>query len=333
MTSKAQTRVRWQTWLAVVTTLVLGACQPAADTGKTTQTSQATTSNQTLRIGYIGPSETAGGAVGWALHQGSLQAAVQPLGFAEVKEYVFPNGPDLNEALLSNQLDIGIFGDTPALTGEANRGGSTLIGFNSVANEAWLMGRPEIKQLADLTGKNIGVPNGSYMYRYVSGLIEQGLLKDVKLKFLLPRDAQAALSNGDIAAFAAPIQLGPQLQSLNFNTVDLASSHQLQGNSVIVARDGFLSQNPQFFKVFDQTRRAAAEDLRQQPDAYYAYYLQHTQYKEPIIRASFPMESFNTDTFPAQGLKLLEGTKQFLLSQKIINKDFAIQDWQIKTPS
>ena len=330
MVGLKQTGRKWQTWLGVMAAMVLSACQPSG-AGKTANTAApAGEAKQVLRIGYIGPSETAGGAVGWALHQGSLQTAVQPLGFAEVKEYVFPNGPDLNEALLSNKLDVGIFGDTPALTGEANRGGSTLIGFNNVANEAWLMGRPEIKQLADLHGKNIGVPNGSYMHRYVSGLIEQGLLKDVKLKFLLPRDAQAALSNGDIAAFAAPIQLGPQLQSLNFNTVDLASKHGLQGNSVIVARNEFLSEHPQFFKVFDQVRSAAAKDLRQQPDAYYAYYLKHTQYKEPIIRASFPMESFNAEAFPAQGLKLLEGTKHFLLSQKIISKDFAIQDWQIK---
>lgn len=327
-----KTKKSWTWALAVASTCLLAACQPAASSEANANNAQAAKANQTLRIGYIGPSETAGGAVGWALHQGTLQAAVKPLGFGEVKEYVFPNGPDLNEALLSSKLDIGIFGDTPALTGEANRGGSTLIGFNSVGNESWLMGRAEIKQLSDLNGKNLGVPNGSYMHRYVSGLIEKGLLKDVKLKFLLPRDANAALSNGDIAAFAAPIQLGPHLQTLNYNTVDLASKHNLQGNSVIVARNAFLAQNPTFFAVFDQTRREAAKDLRQKPDDYYAYYLKHTNYKEPIIRASFPIESFVEETFPEQGMNLLNGTKQFLLSQKIINNDFSIDDWKIKTP-
>ncbi|UOO92533.1 ABC transporter substrate-binding protein [Vitreoscilla stercoraria] len=309
--------------------LALAACQPqkAAVDAKQSQA----IANEELRIGYIGPSKTAGGAVGWALHQGSLQKAVAPIGFGSVKEYVFANGPDLSEALLSNKLDVGIFGDTPALTAQANRGGSTLIGFNAVGHDVWLMGREGIETLADLEGKNVGVPNGSYMHRYVSGLISQGLLKNVTLNYLLPRDAQSALSRGDIDAFAAPIQLGPQLQALNYNTVDLASKHGLEGNSVIVVTDEFLSRNPQFFKTFDSVRRQAVKELQAQPDAYYQYYLKYTDYKEPIIRASFPMSTYLEDTFPEKGMALLAGTKSFLLQQKIVQKDVNVDKWLINT--
>ena len=316
--------------VATVSACVLAACQPANSSQTNAAAVSEQTGDKTLRIGYIGPSKTAGGAVGWAIDQGTLQQGLAPIGFANVKEYVFANGPDLNEALLSNQLDVGIVGDTPGITGQANRGGTTFIGFGSVGNESWLMGREGIKTLADLQGKNIGVPNGSYMHRYVGGLIDQGLLKDVKLKFLLPRDAQSALSNGDIEAFAAPIQLGPQLQKLNYNTVDLASQHGLQGNSVILARDAFLAENPQFFKTFDGIRQAAAKDLQQKGDAYYQYYLKHTQYDEAVIRASFPLENYPVETFPETGIKALEGTKAFLLKQKIVGKDFDLAQWQIR---
>jgi ABC-type nitrate/sulfonate/bicarbonate transport system substrate-binding protein len=49
----------------------------------------------------------------------------------------FANGPDLNEALSGGSLDVGIYGDTPALVGRAAglpRDSSTK------ASLAWMLG-------------------------------------------------------------------------------------------------------------------------------------------------------------------------------------------------
>lgn len=313
--------------VASLIAIVAGCGQKTDDAGKV-----AAAQERILKIGYIGPGKTVGGAVGWSIENGTLLDKIKPLGFTGVQEIVFPNGPDLNEALLSHNLDIGVYGDTPALVAQANKGGTRLIGLNSVAVEAWLVTAKgsAAQSLSDLNGKNIGVPKGSYLHRYLNGLIDLGLLKNVEQKFILPRDARSALENGDIAAYVAPIQLGPFLVGEGFKAIDLASQHKLQGNSVIVAREDFLAATPGFFKVFDEVRRTATADLLQKKDAYYAYYVKNTQYSEAVIKESFPLEGNRVETYPEDGVALLEGTKAFLLSKGLINQDFSISDWEFK---
>ncbi|MEH2445386.1 MAG: hypothetical protein V7K18_06280 [Nostoc sp.] len=78
--------------------------------------SDVTTSNSisTLRIGYVGSAEPTG-PLGWAKKKGILNRELQKAGFKDITFARFPNGPDLNEALVAGQLDVGSLGDTPAI--------------------------------------------------------------------------------------------------------------------------------------------------------------------------------------------------------------------------
>jgi sulfonate transport system substrate-binding protein len=319
--------------LITLVSVVVGCGQKTENSAENNADAATPQQERVLKIGFIGPSKTVGGAVGWAINNGTLQEKIKSLGFTSVQEVVFPNGPDLSEALLSNNLDIGVFGDTPALIGQANKGGSRLIGLNNVALEAWVISTDKnIKTLADLNGKNIGVAKGSYLHRYLNGLIDQGLVKDVEQKFILPRDARPALDRGDIAAYVAPIQLGPFLINEGLNVVDKASQHKLQGNSVIIAREDFLKEQPAFFAAFDTARREAAADLKARPDDYYAYYVKNTSYSDQVIRESYPIEGHVEETYPALATELLEGTKAFLLSKELIKQDFSLDEWKYTAP-
>ncbi len=66
----------------------------------------------TLRIGYVGSSDPTG-PLGWAKKKGILDRELQKVGFKNITFARFPNGPDLNEALVAGQLDVGSLGDTP----------------------------------------------------------------------------------------------------------------------------------------------------------------------------------------------------------------------------
>src|SRR4051812_35581483 len=71
---------------------------------------------EALRVGFIGTGEHQPvGAEGWSYQRGLLAPALHKLGFADVSFIRFGNGPDLNEALSGGSLDLGIYGDTPAL--------------------------------------------------------------------------------------------------------------------------------------------------------------------------------------------------------------------------
>lgn len=287
--------------------------------------------DKTLRLGFIGPGKDVGGAVGWALHKGYLQEAVKPFGYTAVTQHVFPNGPDLNEALLSGKLDIGVYGDTPALFARSSGGAPRLLGLNNVAMDAWLVAPPGgAKTLADLSGKRVGVPRGSYLHRYIAGLQEAGLVSGFEQVHLFPRDAQPALERGDIAAYTAPIGLGPQLKGQGYTVIDLASQHGLQGNSVIVAPEALLVSQPGFGAAFQAARDQGARELHAHPDDYYAFYLTTTAFNDAVVRESYPLAVHPLESFPKQGLELLEGTKAFLLKNGLAKDDFDISAWQWK---
>ena len=75
----------------------------------------------TLRIGVIGSSNVIAGPVGFAHSRGELLEAFAPLGVNNVEVFNFPNGPDLNQALIGGRLDVASYGDTPALVAELAR--------------------------------------------------------------------------------------------------------------------------------------------------------------------------------------------------------------------
>ncbi|MGV9330451.1 hypothetical protein [Nocardia sp. NPDC003726] len=74
---------------------------------------------KTLRIGTIGTGNVLTGPVGFAHQRGAVLPALKPLGVDAVEVYSFPNGPDLNQALVGGRLDVATYGDTPALVGAA----------------------------------------------------------------------------------------------------------------------------------------------------------------------------------------------------------------------
>ena len=171
---------------------------------------QTAAAAQTLRLGYIGPGRKPAYATGWALQQGILQRELEPQGITQVVTRVFPNGPDLNEALIAGHLDIGIYGDTPAIVAHAQGFQGRLLGFDSVGMNAWLLTpRTGVKSLQELQGKVVGWP-WAPMHRFVLGLLKlQGLSGKVKVVHMLPRDGAPALERGDVAALRHPIILAP----------------------------------------------------------------------------------------------------------------------------
>ena len=121
--------------------LLRGAVAVAAASALPTFSIAQGSSQQVLRLGYIGPGKKPANATGWALRQGHLLRELAPLGFKEVTTRNFPNGPDLNEAFLSGALDVGIYGDTPAVVARSRGLEGQLIGFDAVGSSSSLSAR------------------------------------------------------------------------------------------------------------------------------------------------------------------------------------------------
>ncbi|SNS63780.1 NitT/TauT family transport system substrate-binding protein/sulfonate transport system substrate-binding protein [Noviherbaspirillum humi] len=287
----------------------------------------------TLRLGYIGPSRQPALATGWALRQGILQKELAPLGFDAVTTHAFANGPDLNEAFLSGALDVGIYGDTPAIVAYSRGLNGRLIGFENVGMNAWLLAPKEgVSSVAELAGKVVAVPLGSYMHRYLLGTLkEAGLGRKVNIVYMLPRDAEPALARGAIAAFAAPIDTGPLLASRGYRIIDEASRHPaLLGTSVIVASEKLLAKAPGVRDAWSLARQAALAEMRSDPERYYAFHAEVSGFPVPIVKASHAFSQMPEEPYPPRALGLLNETRKFLLAENLMRRDVDLGLWSGK---
>lgn len=293
---------------------------------------QAPSATQTLRIGYIGPGKKPAYVTGWALQHGILQRELNTLGFSQVVTRVFPNGPDLNEAFIADHLDIGIYGDTPAVVAHAQGFQGKLLGFDCVGMNTWLLTpKAGIKTVEELKGKVVGVALGSYMHRFVLGLLRQhGLTGRVKVVHMLPRDGAPALERGDVAAFAAPINMGPLLAQQGFPVLAEAEQYPtLLGTSVIVISPKLLERLPQFPVVWSRARHMALRGIRSDSAAYLAFHAEASGFPVPAVKASVTLSHLPDQAYPEQGLRLIAEVKRFLIDEKLVRKDFAVERWKI----
>ncbi len=288
---------------------------------------------ETLRVGYISTKPTWGGPEGYYHAEGKLLEALAPLGVTEIEAFQFGNGPDLNNALAGGSLDIGLYGDTPAINFRASGQETRVINQNRVGLEANIFTPKDgAESLEDLEGGTIGVPQGSYMHRFVLGLLEEeGLADSIDVTNLLIPDAVAALQGGDIDAFVAPWSFVPVLEAQGFpELLSTFPDHpDLAGSSVTVVTEDLLSQNPDIVQAWNDARADALELITGDPEPYY-------DFQQPILdvdRALVPelegeLEDYPADPFTDEGLALLEGTKQFLVDTGAAQSDFDIAEWQ-----
>ncbi|MBP2114261.1 ABC transporter substrate-binding protein [Paenibacillus silagei] len=287
-----------------------------------------------LNYGFIGSNKLnlPGGAEGWGLYKGIIQEELKPYGITEIKLTGFPNGPDQTESLISGRLDFGSLGDTPAIIAYASGAKTRLIAQTSAHTVGYLIGKKDgPKTVQDLKGKTIAIQKGSFMHRYVVGLLKQEGVTDYKLVHMLIPDASAALARGDVDATTNNGVAALKQIEQGYTHLDDASQHpDLLGSSATVVSEEYLAKFPDFPKVWNAAREKALADLKQHEDEYYAFLAEIGDTTPELAIQVNPISDIKDTAFTDDGIKLLEGTKNFLVDEKLAKKDFNISDWQLK---
>lgn len=286
----------------------------------------------TLRVGFIGTQPEWGSVEGYAFDDGLLLEHLAAAGVTDIESFQFGNGPDLNQALAGGSLDLGIYGDTPAINGRAAGLPTRVINQGRINLSATLYTPVDgATSLAELEGSTIGVPQGSYMHRFVLGLLEtEGLTDSIEVVNLLIPDAAGALEGGDIGAFAAPWSAVPILDGRGFPQLlsTFPDYPELAGSSVTVVTESLLEDHPGVAEAWNEARTAAITAIVADIEPYY-------DAQQPILnvdRAVVPdleegLANFPTEPFTAEGVALLTGTKQFLVDIDAAQSDFELTDW------
>lgn len=137
--------------------------------------------------------------------RGTLEAAFKDRGIA-VKWVEFAFGPPLLEALNTGNIDYGYTGDAPPIFAQAASANLLYVAALPLSgeNEGILVPKDsQIKTVADLKGKRIGIPKGSSAHNTTVAALEKAgiALTDVTPVYLGPADAATAFAGGQIDAW------------------------------------------------------------------------------------------------------------------------------------
>ena len=331
-------RKTWQLAAALLLSItILQACGGGSNTGGSTATGAAAGGDaashvpSALTYGYIGVNDLnqPTGAVGWGVHTGIIQEELKKYGIAEVKLVGFPNGPDQSESLISGRIDFGSLGDTPAILARSAGAKSRLIAQPSTDSIGYLIGKKDgPRTVKDLQGKTIAIQKGSFMHRYVVGLFEQEGVTDYKLVHMLRPDGEAALARGEVDAMTNSGVNALKLIDQGFVHLDDAYRHpDLVGTSATVVSEKYLEKFPDFPQVWNEIRLKALEDLKRHEQEYYELVAQIQQTTPELVEQVSPVSIIKEAAFTEDGVALLEGTKDFLVKEKLADNDFDIREW------
>ncbi|SFK75433.1 NitT/TauT family transport system substrate-binding protein [Paenibacillus sp. 1_12] len=308
--------------------------QQTASTGAAPAASTAVKGPTTLNYGYIGTSKLnfPGGAEGWGFYKGIFQEELKKYGITEVKLTAFPNGPDLSESLISGRLDVGSLGDTPAILSRSTGAKTRFITQGSISSIGYLIGKKNGPQtLTELKGKTVSTQKGSFHHRYLAGLLKESNITDVKIVHMLRVDAEAALARGEIDAMTNTDVFALKQIEQGYTLIDDATKHpNLLGTSATVVSEDYLSKKTDFPKIWNEIRLKALNDLKAKPDEYYKFLAELNNSTPELMKKVTPISSIKDVPFTDEGIKLLEGTKKFLVDEKLAEKDFDLNQWILK---
>jgi NitT/TauT family transport system substrate-binding protein/sulfonate transport system substrate-binding protein len=322
---------RWSGAVALLAALT------AACGGAASQPSNAAGASQkfVVHYGFINPKQSAGatGPIGWAMRTGALRRELAAIGVEDVQAVAFGNAPDLEAAMQGGSVDVGDLSDTGAIVARAAGVDTRLIAINRIGLDAWLIARKNgPTSPAELRGRPVATLTGSYLDRYLYGLLQaDGLLGRVTETSLYLPDAFAALQRGDIDAYTTPMPQAAVWADQGFPVIDRASSHPgLTGNLVTVAASRFLTAHPGFATAWDRALSAAVADLKGHVNQYYAFEAADQGYPESAIEVAIPMSQYSTNAFPPEGLTELPQVARFLVNAKLARTMVDIDSWRYR---
>jgi NitT/TauT family transport system substrate-binding protein/sulfonate transport system substrate-binding protein len=318
---------------AVAAVVLAGALAGTLAACSSTSDAKAADGGATLRVGFISNTPNPAGPEGWADAHDELLPALKSAGIGKISWVPFKNGPDLSAAVQGGSIDLATLGDTPALTAKASGIDTYLVNQSAVGQDAWLVGAKGVTSLEDLKGKTIATQVGSYMYRYLVALLQQkGLYDDVKITHVYTTNAVASLQSGGIAAYAAPAgQLTGVLTAQGYPVIDKASEDHtdLLGTGATIITKSELAAHPGLPDAWNAARSKAIGEINADPDAFYEFAAKASKTTVDVVKVAQPVTLYPAEPFTDKGLKLLQGTDEFLAENKLSKAVVDISAWRV----
>ncbi len=174
----------------------------------------------------------------------------------ELQYIEFTSGPTMVESLASGDIDIAVMGNLPLFTGVSNGTDLKAI-YLTLLTENGLNGviaAPDsgIETIADLKGKNVGVPVGTAAHLALELILNTAdlTLDDVNLVNIASADIATSLSHNDIDAAALWETNLTKAILRSGGTLIATSKAVMEDQTFAVATERFLNDNPEMAQYF-----------------------------------------------------------------------------------
>jgi sulfonate transport system substrate-binding protein len=326
MPSSTRTRLG-RLLLLVSASAVLAACGDAAASPE-----DSAAQGFTLRVGLTSVNGTVQGNIGWGDEKGLLLDALRPAGVEKIDFALFQSGKDVTAALLSGAVDVAVTGDNPALTARSNGAETRLLALSTISGDTWLIGRPDgPTDIKDLVGKTVAAPEGTIRDRVAHGLLQAAGIGDkVPVRNVATPEALAGLAGGSIDATTVGGTTAIELERQGYVVIDKASEHGLESTEPNTALQSFLDEHPDFAKAWAAAVVSVNEHVRDHGADYWAYSADKDEVEVDVAKEAEPLENFPLEPLPAEGLKQLTSTYQYLLDTDSLEGPFDIEKWVVE---
>jgi sulfonate transport system substrate-binding protein len=335
-TGNGRLRGRLAAVAAAAAALLIAACSSGSGSASGPVASGAASGSAapyTVNFGYISSSATAlTGPWGFAYSQGLLQQWLKPYGIT-LKLDLFANGPLLTAAMVGGSVDMGVLGDTPALIAKSQGLQARFASQPELGLVAWLVAQPSVTSLDQLPGKTIARQQGSYLDRYVQGLLTgKGLLSQVNLVAMLSAQATPAFEAGSLDAMTIQPTAWPAIEATGKKYNILAQSEtspSLEGTQAAIVADKELAAHPNLPGAWNTVRAKSVQYANAHASDYYAWAAAQSKTTLAAEKESDSLSNYPVPDFTAAGIKQLQGTLNFLVTQKEA-QPFSIQSWELQ---
>jgi taurine transport system substrate-binding protein len=259
----------------------------------------------------------------------------------------FDSGADVNRAVASGSVDVGLAGSSPVANGIASGLPYKVAWIYDVIgdNEQLVVRSSErVSDVAGLKGKKVAAPFGSTThYSLLTAITDAGLSpNDVELVDLAPEDIVAAWQRDDIDAAYVWTPSLSKLKSdggkVLVSSAELAKQGKLTGDLGIVSND-FAEKYPDVVQTWIDQENRAVELYRSDPDKAAAAVAAEFEISKSEARSQMKdliwldagqqasAKYLGTPDAPGALAEQLETTAKFLKGQKLIDRDPSLDEF------
>lgn len=322
-----------RTGLLLAAALALSACGKTADT-------KSATGLVAFKIGgtaVVNPDRPPkaelepGGVLGYAIHRGTFQAELRKAGFDYAGYAGYPRTAAALLGLSSGQVQVASTGDSPAVLSRARGDKQRAIWIGAPTGDIWVVGKPGgATSLKGLANRKVALLFGSTAHYIFRSAAEAEGIGGIEYAQLQPSQALPALQRGDVDAYTASSATTAELWRVRNGLPVIAKIGQshpdLQGISVITAREDFLGANPTFAAAFWRGLKTGIDAVRADPEAYYQWSSEISGTPIEIVRAT-AVERYADVPFPKDGVDGLQRLLAFQVRTGLANSTFNVADW------